>query len=173
MKEEYLLVDGYNIIFAWEDLKEMAAVNIDAARLSLQDILCNYQGYKKNHVIVVYDGYKVKGNPGTLSKYYNLDIVFTKEAETADSYIEKTSNQLSGQCQVTVATSDLLEQMIIMGHGSRRLSAEEFRKEIDAVNQLIREKHLDKPVQERNYLFRHASAEVAEMLERIRLAKDE
>ncbi|MBU3839711.1 MAG: NYN domain-containing protein [Candidatus Ruminococcus intestinipullorum] len=169
MKEEYLLVDGYNIIFAWEELKELAAVNIDAARLSLQDILANYQGYKKNHVVIVYDGYKVKGNLGTQTTCGNLEIIFTKEAETADSYIEKMSNQLSKEYYVTVATSDFLEQMITMGHGSRRLSATEFKKEIEAVNRLIREQHLEKPVQDRNYLFQHASKEVAQMLEKIRL----
>ena len=171
MVEEYLLVDGYNIIFAWEELKELAAVNIDAARLSLQDVLCNYQGYRKNHVIVVYDGYKVKGNPGTVTRYYDIDVVFTKEAETADSYIEKTSHELSGENQVTVATSDQLEQMIIMGHGSRRLSARELKREIDQVNRLIHERHLNQTARNQNLLFHHASPEVAQLLEDIRLNK--
>ena len=106
---EYLLVDGYNIIHAWPELKELAAVNLDAARTSLQDILCNYQGYKKCNVIVVFDGYKVKNNPGTVIQYHNIHVVFTKEAETADQYIEKVTQQMNRQYSVAVATSDKLE----------------------------------------------------------------
>lgn len=114
---EYLLVDGYNIIHAWPELKELAAVNLDAARTSLQDILCNYQGYKKCKVIVVFDGYKVKNNPGTVIQYHNIHVVFTKEAETADQYIEKVTQQMDRQYSVAVATSDKLEQVYFRKRG--------------------------------------------------------
>ena len=119
LDKEYLLVDGYNIIFAWDDLKELAKDSLDAARQKLQDILCNYQGYKKNEVILVFDGYKSKGNPGSILHYYNIDVVFTKEAETADQFIEKVTQQVGRQYNVRVATSDRLEQIICLLYTSR------------------------------------------------------
>ena len=124
--EEYLLVDGYNIIFAWPELRELAQINLDSARDKLMDILCNYQGYQGCRLILVYDAYKVKGNPGSTMKYHNIEVVYTKEAETADQYIERTTHQLGAKPQkyrVTVATSDALEQMIIWGNGAVRMSA--------------------------------------------------
>jgi predicted RNA-binding protein with PIN domain len=127
---EYLLVDGYNIIFAWEDLKSLARVSLDDARQKLADILCNYQGYKKCQVILVFDAYKVKGNPGSVEKDRNITIVYTKEAETADSYIEKTTYEIGKRHRVRVATSDGLEQVIILGHGALRQSAESFRLDV-------------------------------------------
>lgn len=132
--KEYLLVDGYNIIFAWEDLKELAAVNVESARSKLMDMLSNYQGYMKNTLIVVFDAYKVKGNPGSVTKYHNIYVVYTKEAETADQYIEKTVHEIGRKYHVTVATSDALEQMIIWGQGATRLSAGGLREEIEACN---------------------------------------
>lgn len=137
-RERYLLVDGYNIIFAWEDLNELSRINLEAARNALMDILCNYQGYKKEHVILVFDAYKVKGNPGEVIKYNNIDVIYTKEAETADTYIEKTSHELGKKYRVTVATSDALEQCIIWGNGAMRMSAREFREQIDKINEEIR-----------------------------------
>ena len=131
--KEYLLVDGYNIIFAWEDLKELAKTNVESARSKLLDILCNYQGYVKNTLIVVFDAYKVKGNPGNVSKYHNIYVVYTKEAETADQYIEKTVHEIGRKYHVTVATSDALEQMIIWGQGATRLSAQGLREEVQSV----------------------------------------
>lgn len=142
-KEQYLLVDGYNIIFAWEELKEVAKVNIEGARNKLLDIMCNYQGYKKSHVIVVFDAYKVPGNLGSTLKYHNIHVVYTKEAETADQYIEKTVPHIVEKYRVTVATSDALEQMIIMGQGAERLSARGLQEEIESVNQEMREQYLD------------------------------
>ena len=124
--EEYLLVDGYNIIFAWPELRELAQINLDSARDKLMDILCNYQGYQGCRLILVYDAYKVKGNPGSVMKYHNIEVVYTKEAETADQYIERTTHELGAKPQkyrVTVATSDALEQMIIWGNGAVRMSA--------------------------------------------------
>nr|MBP3599276.1 TetM/TetW/TetO/TetS family tetracycline resistance ribosomal protection protein [Eubacterium sp.] len=137
--EEYLLVDGYNIIFAWEELKELTKVSLDAARMRLQDILCNYQGYKKCHLIVVFDAYKVKGNPGSVEDYHNISVVYTKEAETADMYIEKTTKKIAKRNRVRVATSDGMEQMIILGHGATRVSARAFQKEVEQVEARIRQ----------------------------------
>lgn len=130
-QERYLLVDGYNIIFAWEDLREMARDNVEGARTKLMDILCNYQGYIQDTLILVYDAYKVKGNPGMVQQYHNIHVVYTREAETADQYIEKTVHRIGRKYQVTVATSDALEQVIIWGQGAARMSAQELRREVE------------------------------------------
>ncbi len=135
---EYLLVDGYNIIFAWDELKEMAGANLEAARRMLMDLLCNYQGFKKCVVILVFDAYKVKGNPGTVEHYHNIHVVYTKEAETADTYIERATYEIARDHRVRVATSDNLEQLIILGHGAVRLSAREFKDEVEAAEGSIR-----------------------------------
>ena len=127
---EYLLVDGYNIIFAWDELKTLAKTSLQAARQSLADVLSNYQGYRKCGVILVFDAYKVRGGQGSVEKYNNITIVYTKEAETADAYIEKATYQMEKQYRVRVATSDGMEQLIIMGHGAQRLSARAFHDEV-------------------------------------------
>ncbi len=127
---EYLLVDGYNIIFAWDELKALAAESLEAARQSLADLLSNYQGYRKCGVILVFDAYKVKGNPGSVEKYKNIHIVYTKEAETADAFIEKATYDMRKQYRVRVATSDGMEQLIILGHGATRVPANIFLSEI-------------------------------------------
>lgn len=170
-EKEYLLVDGYNIIFAWEDLKELSKVNIEGARNKLMDILCNYQGYKKCTLILVFDAYKVPGNPGEVQKYHNIHVVYTKEAETADQYIEKTVHELGRQYQVTVATSDALEQMIILGQGAQRISAKGFLEEIMAVNQEIREEHLNKQPKNSQYLFENLSEELSDLMDDIRMGR--
>ncbi len=136
---EYVLVDGYNIIFAWDELKEIAKENIDAARARLMDILSNYSAYKQNKLILVFDAYKVKGNPGSVDDYHGISVVYTKEAETADMYIEKVTHKVARHNRVRVATSDTLEQIIILGHGAIKISAENFKKEIDETTELIRE----------------------------------
>ncbi len=141
-KEEFLLVDGYNIIFAWEELRELARVNIDSARDRLIDIMCNYQGYLGATLILVFDAYKVHGNLGSSLKYHNIYVVYTKEAETADQYIEKTVHEIGKKCQVTVATSDALEQMIIWGAGAMRMSAQGLKEAVDAANRAMREEYL-------------------------------
>jgi small GTP-binding protein len=130
---EYLLVDGYNIIFAWDELKDVARVSLDDAREKLINLMANYQGYKKCRLILVFDAYKVKGNPGAVEKRGDLTIVYTKEAETADSYIEKATYELAPNNRVRVATSDGLEQVIILGHGALRQSAQAFRLEVAQV----------------------------------------
>ena len=130
---EYLLVDGYNIIFAWDELKSVARDNLDAARKQLCDLLCNYQGYQKCHVIVVFDAYKVKGGLGSVEKYHNIHVVYTREAETADAYIERATYEIGQKHRVKVATSDGPEQLIILGHGALRLPASNFHEELERV----------------------------------------
>ena len=138
MGPEYLLVDGYNIIFAWEELKSLAKVSLDGARQALADILCNYQGFRKCQVILVFDAYQVKRNVGEVVPYHNIHIVYTKEAETADMYIEKVTYQLGEKHRVRVATSDRTEQVIILGHGAKSVSAQEFYLEVERTNGQIR-----------------------------------
>ncbi len=139
--QEVLLVDGYNIIFAWEELRSLAEINIQSARDKLMDICCNYQGYCGVVLILVYDAYKVKGNPGSVQKYHNIYVVYTKEAETADQYIEKTVHEIGRKRRVTVATSDALEQMIILGDGAVRMSARGFQEAVEDAGRRMREEH--------------------------------
>ena len=136
---ECVLVDGYNIIYAWKELKEIALENIDGARDRLLDILSNYQGYKDNTVIVVFDAYNINRHKETIYRHDNLYVVFTKAAETADMYIAKTTHRMADKYRVTVATSDALEQLIIMGHGALRMSALNFYEEVKQVEKQIRE----------------------------------
>lgn len=135
---EYLLVDGYNLIFAWEELKKLAADNLAGARQALADLLCNYKGFHDCQVILVFDAYKVPHGTGEVSRYHNIHIVYTKEAETADMYIEKTTYQLAKKRRVRVVTSDGAEQLIILGHGALRISARLFREEVERTNGEIR-----------------------------------
>ena len=128
---EYLLVDGYNIIFAWDELKTIAEENLDAARKQLCDILSNYRGFRKCRVIAVFDAYKVKGGQGSVEKYHGIHVVYTKEAETADAYIERATYEIGKHHRVRVATSDGPEQLIILGHGALRISASAFRQEVE------------------------------------------
>ena len=136
--EEYLLVDGYNIIFAWDELKTLAQESLDTARSRLIRILCNYQGYRKCHLILVFDAYRVNGVQREIEHVHDIDVVYTKAAETADSYIEKTTRTLCREHRVRVATSDGMEQLIILGNGAYRISAEEFRQEVKQTEQAIR-----------------------------------
>ncbi len=170
-QEEYLLVDGYNIIFAWDSLKELAQVNLDSARGRLMDILSNYQGYRRMHLILVFDAYKVKGNPGSTVRYHNIDVVYTKEAETADQYIEKVTHEIGHRHHVRVATSDGLEQLIIMGAGAVRVSARELQEEVMEAGEELRQMFISPQVQPaggKNYLLEGASEEVTAYLEQMR-----
>ena len=171
--EKYLLVDGYNIIFAWEELNELAAVNLGAARQKLMDILCNYQGYRKQHIILVFDAYKVEGHLGEMQKYHNIHVVYTKEAETADQYIEKTVHEIGRKYDVTVATSDGLEQMIIWGEGAMRMSARGLYEEIQAVNQEIRREYTDKPERSAIRFGEVITTDMAALLEEVKGDKSE
>ncbi len=158
--KKYLLVDGYNIIYAWEDLKELSDANMDAARGKLMDVLCNYQGIKKCELIVVFDAYRVKGHETEVMDYHNIHVVYTKEAETADQYIEKFAHEHGRKYDVTVATSDGLEQIIIRGQGCRLLSAREFQKEIEEESKKLKEEYLLKKEHHKNYLIDELSEEV-------------
>ena len=172
-RQEYLLVDGYNIIFSWEELRELSEKDIGAARGKLADILSNYQGYRKCTLILVYDAYKVEGNPGEVMKYHNIYIVYTKEAETADQYIEKTVRRIAKDAAVTVATSDGLEQVIIRGQGCAMMSARELKEEIKRINQEIRRDYVEQFPGSKNYLFDYVPEELAKHLQEVRMGETE
>lgn len=163
---EYLLVDGYNIIFAWDELRMLSEKNIDSARDKLMDILCNYQGYKKVELILVFDAYKVCGGERKIFDYHNIHVVYTKEAETADQYIEKITHEIGRKHKVVVATSDRIEQMIVWGQGAKRLSAQGLLEEIDAVNNEISAR-MNGGVKKR-YLFDDVDGDLGEIIDNIR-----
>lgn len=169
-KERYLLVDGYNIIFAWEELKELAKVSIDGARGRLMDILCNYQGIRKCHLILVFDAYRVQGHDTEIFDFHNIHVVYTKEAETADQYIEKFAYEHGNKDEVTVATSDGLEQIIIRGKGCALYSARELKEEIERASEEIQRAYGDKTLEERNYLLDGVDDEIKKELENLRSA---
>ncbi len=170
-EESYLLVDGYNIIFSWDELRDLSEVNITSARNALMDILCNYQGFKKDTLILVFDAYKVEGNPGQVFKYHNIYVVYTKEAETADQYIEKTVHRMNRKYQVTVATSDALEQVIILGQGAQRLSAQGLKDEVEQTCHEIRQILEERREKDRNYLLNALPENIAGFVEDVRLGK--
>lgn len=171
MTKDYLLVDGYNIIFAWKDLKKLADNDLESARIKLADILCNYQGFKKNEIILVFDGYKTKGNLGSVVHYHNIDIVYTKEAETADQFIEAVSQQMAKDYRIRVATSDAMEQMIILARGATRISARELRREIKEAENDIKKLYETGVTKKRNLLIDNLPPEMAQILEKMRLGE--
>ena len=146
------MVDGYNVIYAWDELKELLDTNVDAARGKLLDEMCNYQGMKGMELIVVFDAYRVKGHETEITDYLNIHVVYTKEAETADQYIEKFAHTHGRKYDVTVATSDGLEQIIIRGQGCRLLSARELKRDYEEAKAQIRTEYLDKPKHEKSYV---------------------
>ncbi|MBQ9765733.1 MAG: TetM/TetW/TetO/TetS family tetracycline resistance ribosomal protection protein [Lachnospiraceae bacterium] len=165
-KEEYLLVDGYNIIFAWPKLKELAQINVDAARNSLQDTLCNYQAIRKCNVIVVFDAYRLEGHPTEIFDYHNIHVVFTKEKETADQYIEKFVHTHVKNYHVTVATSDGLEQIIIRGEGAALLSAKDLLEEVERATAGAMQRYTDNKSSDKNYLLDgFTEQEISEMIQ--------
>ena len=143
-KPEYLLVDGYNIIFAWKELKELAAVSLDGARGRLLDILCNYQGIRGCELIAVFDAYRLEGHVEEMVDYHNIHVVYTKEAETADRFIEKFAHEHASRYRISVATSDGLEQIIIRGAGCGLISARELEEEIHRANAHILQEYEEK-----------------------------
>ena len=147
-----MLVDGYNVIFAWEDLRELAEENVDGARGKLLDILSNYQGIRNCNLIVVFDAYRVQRHKTELLDYHNIHVVFTKEAETADQYIEKFAHEHAGKYRVTVVTSDGLEQIIIRGQGCGLISAREFQEEIRRASEDLKQEYVRKQGKSGNYL---------------------
>ena len=138
IQPEYLLVDGYNIIFAWDELNALSKESLEAARHRLMDILCNYQGFKKCVLILVFDAYRVPGSPGSIEQYHNIHVVYTREAETADMFIERVTHEIGKGRRVRVATSDGMEQVIILGHGALRVSARMFHEEVQEAEKEIR-----------------------------------
>ncbi len=159
-EESYLLVDGYNIIFSWDELRDLSEVNITSARNALMDILCNYQGFKKDTLILVFDAYKVEGNPGQVFKYHNIYVVYTKEAETADQYIEKTVHRMNRKYQV-----------IILGQGAQRLSAQGLKDEVEQTCQEIRQILEERRENDRNYLLNALPKDMVDLVEDVRLGK--
>ena len=167
VREKYLLVDGYNVIFAWDDLRELAEANIDGAKGKLLDILCNYQGIVRCQVIVVFDAYRVQGHVTEVLDYHNIHVVYTREAETADQYIEKFTHENGKKYDITVATSDGLEQVIIRGQGCRLLSARELEEEVKCASGRLREEYLDQQKMDKNYLLGAISEEARRQVEKI------
>lgn len=168
---EYLLVDGYNVIFAWDELKALAKDNIESARGRLMDILCNYQGFKKCVVILVFDAYKVEGYALEIQKYHNIHIVYTKEAETADQYIEKVVHEIGRKYHVTVVTSDGVEQVVTLGQGGTLISAREFYEEVEIVRHQIQEEYNIRREKGKNYLFDSMDENLAREMEEVRLGR--
>ena len=167
-KEEYLLIDGYNIIFAWPELKEHAQENMDGAKMKLLDVLCNYQGIRKCRLIVVFDAYRVQGHAEEVIDYHNIHLVYTREAQTADQYIEKFAHDNQRKFDITVATSDGLQQIIIRGAGCSLLSARDLKDEIDRVNEKVKQEFLQGQGKNRNYLLDALSQEDKKKLEELR-----
>ncbi|MCR5665955.1 MAG: TetM/TetW/TetO/TetS family tetracycline resistance ribosomal protection protein [Eubacterium sp.] len=172
-KEEYLLVDGYNVIFSWPQLNELAKETIDGARMKLMEILSDYQGIRGGYLILVFDAYRIEGHEEEVMRYHNIDVVYTKEAETADQYIEKTAHKLGKNHNIRVATSDGLEQIIIRGQGCRLTSSRELKEEIALAMQEAKGEHMTDEDRKKNYLLDHADDEAREALEQMRLGKKE
>ena len=171
MAKEFLLVDGYNMIHAWKELKQLVEVSLESARQKLLDMLSNYRKKKKMEIIVVFDGYLVKGNIGTVYQYHNISVVYTKEAETADHFIERTVHSLPRHYKVSVATSDGLEQMIILGQGAQRMTAEELHRRILSAEKNIRQKYIENRPPKNNILADNIDKEALEWIEALRRQK--
>ncbi len=168
---EYILVDGYNIIHAWDNLSEIATESLEEARDKLLDIMCNYKGLIGSEVIVVFDAYKVKNNKGNIHQFRNITVVYTKEAETADHYIERTAKQLTKEYSVKVATSDYLEQIIIMGAGAIRMTPKELRISIDDAKTKGRRKMDERKPAKNNMFIDNLDPETAKIFDQMRYGK--
>ncbi len=166
-REEYLLVDGYNIIFAWPELKEIALENMDGARMKLLDMLSNYQGIRKCRIIAVFDAYRVQDHGEEVISYHNIHMVFTREAQTADQYIEKFAHENNKKYNITVATSDGLQQIIVRGAGCSLLSARDLNAEMEEANKRIKQEYADMQQRERNYLMESLSEEAEKQIKEI------
>jgi len=173
-KAHYLLVDGYNIIHAHPELSSLATDNLDGARIKLCDVLCEFKALSRYRIIVVFDAHLVRGGIGSVSDYNNIKIVFTKEAETADCYIEQAAYKLSKESKrdrITVATSDVLEQLIIIGQGAGRVSATDLWSEIESAKSQMRKRHIENTPIKKNPLLGLLDAETAAKLEAMRFGK--
>ncbi|WP_099466826.1 translation factor GTPase family protein [Konateibacter massiliensis] len=174
-KEEYLLVDGYNIVFAWEELQELAKDNMDAARTKLMDIMSNYQAIRKCHIIVVFDAYRVQNHAEETIRYHNVHMVYTKEAQTADQYIERFAHANQSKYKIEVATSDGLQQIIIRGAGASLMSARELKLEVERANERVQQAYQEKQPQmkERSYIFDSLSSEEKRRMDEMMREKEE
>ena len=168
----FLIVDGYNIIHAWPELEDLTNVSLESTRIKLMDILCNYQGVSGETVILVFDGYLVKGSLGSVMEYNNIFVVYTKEAETADHYIEKTVFNIPKEYRVKVATNDGLEQTIIMGKGAIRITAAELKQMIEHEEKNIRQNYTEKRPAKNNMLIDNVDQKTLEWLEMMRRKKE-
>lgn len=171
MPKEFLLVDGYNMIHAWQELKELLEISLESARQKLLDMLSNYKGNQKADIIVVFDAYLVKGNIGSITKYDNIYVVYTKEAETADHFIERTVTKLPRHYTISVATSDALEQTIILGAGAQRITAQELRQRVLAEKKEIRKKYIENRPPKNNLLADNIDKEALDWIEALRRQK--
>lgn len=171
LPKEYLLVDGYNMIHAWPELKELMSISLESARQKLLDMLSNYKGTQRANIIVVFDAYLVKGNVGDIQYYHNIVVVYTKEAETADHFIERTVKRLPKHYKVCVATSDGLEQIIISGEGAERMTAQELRQQILQEQKEVRTKYIEKKPPKNNLLADNIGKEALDWLETLRRQK--
>lgn len=171
MSKEFLLVDGYNMIHAWQELKELVDVSLESARQKLLDMLSNYKGSQKMNIIVVFDAYLVKGNVGSVFQYHNISVVYTKEAETADHFIERTVNRLPRHYKVSVATSDELEQIIILGEGAQRITAQGLRQRVLAEQKEIRKKYIENRPPKNNLLADNIDKDALDWIEALRRQK--
>jgi predicted RNA-binding protein with PIN domain len=167
-RKEYLLVDGYNVIFTWDNLRKLAESSLEDARVKLLDILCDYQGFTQSIVIAVFDAHHTKGGSGDLEKHLNIHVVYTREAETADNFIERTAAVLSKHDRVRVVTSDYLEQIIVIGHGAFRVSANDFLKEVETLKSQMQPQYAKNSANSRNPLIDRVDRRTAELLERMR-----
>lgn len=172
LQEEYLLVDGYNIIFAQKEMHELALVNMDSASQKLMDVLCNYQGIRGCKVLLVFDAYRIQGHQTEILQYHNIQVIYTKEAETADQFIEKFAHENAQKFRITVATSDGIEQIIIRSKGCALLSSRDFWKEIERANEQNRQHYQNKELKNKNYLFDQISEDTASQIEAIRQGKE-
>ncbi|MEA4972611.1 hypothetical protein SDC9_178284 [bioreactor metagenome] len=170
--KKFLIVDGYNIIYAWPELEELSKLSLETARQSLMDTLSNYKGISDETVILVFDGYLVKGSTGTVCEYKNIYVVYTKEAETADHYIERTVSNIPKEYYVSVATNDGLEQTIILGKGAMRLTAKELKTRIKHEEEYIRKHYTQKRPPKNNMLIDNVDAQTLEWLEMMRRKKE-
>ncbi len=169
LDDEYLLVDGYNVIFGWDELNELSRTSLDAARTRLMDMLSNYQGYRGMKLILIFDAYKVEGAAGEYFRYHNIDVIYTKEDEKADACIERLAHEIGRKHTVTVATSDNLEQVTVMSSGARRLSARELMKDVEEASEQMRREYIGRDSGSKNLLIHQASDEMAEWMQDVRL----
>lgn len=166
--EEYLLIDGYNIIHSFDELKDLVTISLESSRKQLLELLCNYQGITEKHIIVVFDAHKVPGNKGKIEDYNNIKVVYTKEAQTADSYIEEATNKLAKKYKVFVATSDYLEQLIILGYGAIRISARELQEDIKSKKKHIEDNYIENRPIKNNMILDNLDAKTVSILEKMR-----